>query len=129
MSRTAMRAAARRAGEEGALGLADHRVQNAFEPGHGGGVGQDDGAEAGAVHGAGYDGARKGGCDGAHGAAALGLQAVDGGVGVEHRDARPAERRCRGGLAHADPAREADDLHLGALMPARRPATPGPRWA
>ena len=41
----------------------------------------------------------------------LRLQPVDRGVGVEHRDACAAEGRGRGGLAHADAAGQADDLH------------------
>ncbi len=99
------------AGEEAGFLAADQRVDDSLEAGERGGVGEEGGAEAGAVHGAALDGAGKSGGDGGDGGAAGGLEPVNDAVGVEDGDVSPAEGGGGGALTHADAAGKTDYAH------------------
>ena len=91
-------------------------MHDGFQPVHGLVVPQHQGAEFGAVEHAVFDRAGEGGGKGWDGAAAGGLQAVDGIVRIEGGDAVGGEHFGDGGFAHADAAGKADDDHEAAMV-------------
>lgn len=126
------------AGQKASLGRADHGVNNVLEASKSRRVGEGR-TEPATVEDALGDGAGKGSGDGGECGAAGALEAMDGGVGVEHRDVPAPTLGCDGALAHADPAGEADHAHgpvmgnrlsgadcaIGACVDSRRGPEPG----
>jgi hypothetical protein len=101
--------------QEPALCGAHHGVEDVFQRSHCLVIREYLRAERGAVQHAVVHGAGEGFGDGGQGAAMPALQAMHGGVRVEHRQAGAAECLGGGGFAHADTAGEADDFHARAL--------------
>ena len=99
------------AGDEGPLLLLDHRMQDAFEPGERIRIAEHRLTQRHAVHGSVPHRAGKRRLDRPDGPPATRLQPVHRGIGIEHGNARPAERGRGGRLAHADPTGKAKDDH------------------
>ena len=104
-------AAAAGVGEEALFHPADPGMQDRLQPLHRRLVPDHGVAQAGAVEHAILDRAGEGGRDGRQRGAAGRLQAVDGGIRVEHGDVGAAERFGGGRFAHADAAGQPDDPH------------------
>src|ERR1051326_4331772 len=91
-------------------------MQDAFKLFDRGGIPDNGGPQRVAIDRAIPDGAGERSLDTPDGTAALRLDLVHGGVGVEDGDARALERGGGGGLPHSDPAREPNDFQPGTVI-------------
>jgi hypothetical protein len=98
----------------------DRRVDDGFQPGESGGIGEHQRPQLRTLDPVGAGGPGKGRLDRRQQGAARALQPVHLGIGIEHRNAGPGEHLGNGALAHADGAGEAEDERMAGLVSSRQ---------